>query len=61
VALRIKACPEGLLFEVQAALLRSIAERHDGKVWVESVLGQGSSFRLRIPFSSPDGSNKKLK
>jgi signal transduction histidine kinase len=43
------------------AIFRSIAEWHGGKVWVESVLGQGSTFRLLIPFSSPNGSNKKLK
>ena len=36
------------------AIVRSIAERHGGKVWVESVLGQGSTFFLLIPFTRPD-------
>jgi signal transduction histidine kinase len=31
------------------AIVRSIAERHGGKVWVESELGQGSIFYLRVP------------
>ncbi len=31
------------------AIVRSIAERHGGEVWVESVEGQGSTFHLRIP------------
>jgi PAS domain S-box-containing protein len=41
------------------AIVRSIAERHGGKVWVESVLGQGSTFFLLIPFMQPDGTKKK--
>ena len=31
------------------ALVKSIAERHGGKVWVESELGEGSIFYLQIP------------
>lgn len=31
------------------AIVRSIAERHSGKVWVESEVGQGSTFYLQIP------------
>jgi signal transduction histidine kinase len=31
------------------AIVKSIAERHNGRVWVESQLGQGSSFFLEIP------------
>ena len=31
------------------AIVRSIAEKHGGKVWVESVLGKGSTFFLLIP------------
>lgn len=31
------------------AIVKSIAERHGGKVWVESTLGKGSTFYLEIP------------
>ncbi len=31
------------------AIVRSIAEQHRGKVWVESELGKGSTFYLQIP------------
>jgi PAS domain S-box-containing protein len=35
------------------AIVRSIAEKHGGKVWVESELGQGSSFFLQVPVIQP--------
>jgi signal transduction histidine kinase len=31
------------------AIVKSIAERHGGSVWVESELGKGSTFYLKIP------------
>lgn len=31
------------------AIVRSIAESHSGKVWVESEVGKGSTFYLQIP------------
>jgi signal transduction histidine kinase/HAMP domain-containing protein len=31
------------------AIVRSIVERHGGKVWLESQLGQGSTFFLDVP------------
>ena len=31
------------------AIVRAIAERHGGKVWVESQVGKGSTFFLLIP------------
>ena len=43
------------------AIVRSIAERHGGKVWVESVLGQGSTFFLRIPFTQSEHIKKAAK
>ncbi|MGB8212408.1 MAG: ATP-binding protein [Anaerolineales bacterium] len=43
------------------AIVHSIAERHGGNVWVESVLGKGSTFFLFIPFNPPDASKKKPK
>jgi two-component system sensor histidine kinase VicK len=35
------------------AIVQSIAERHHGEVWVESVEGKGSIFYLKIPFAQP--------
>jgi PAS domain S-box-containing protein len=43
------------------AIVHSIAELHGGKVWVESMLGQGSTFFLLIPFNHSDASQKKSK
>ncbi len=41
------------------AIVRSIVERHGGKVWVESALGQGSTFYVVIPIAQPGGTRKK--
>ena len=35
------------------AIVKSIAERHGGKVWVESDLGKGSTFYLQVPIMQP--------
>ncbi len=37
------------------AIVKSIAERHGGKVWVESELGKGSSFFFEIPLRVSNG------
>ncbi|MBD2092973.1 response regulator [Microcoleus sp. FACHB-1515] len=34
------------------AICRSIVEQHNGKIWVESVLGQGSTFYVWLPIAS---------
>ncbi|GAB4523491.1 MAG: hypothetical protein Tsb0014_01080 [Pleurocapsa sp.] len=31
------------------AICRHIVEQHNGKIWVESILGQGSTFYLTVP------------
>jgi signal transduction histidine kinase len=31
------------------AIVKSIAERHGGRVWVDSQLGKGSIFSLEVP------------
>jgi len=35
------------------AIVHSIAESHGGRVWVDSVVGTGSTFHLQIPLTQP--------
>jgi two-component system phosphate regulon sensor histidine kinase PhoR len=46
--IRIKGTGLGL------AIVKSIAERHHGKAWVESKLGEGSTFYLALPKEQPE-------
>jgi PAS domain S-box-containing protein len=43
------------------AMVRSIAEQHGGRVWLESQQGQGSTFYLLIPLNQPEGIRKREK
>jgi len=36
------------------AIVKSIVERHHGRVWVESQLGEGSTFFIELPLRQPD-------
>jgi signal transduction histidine kinase len=40
------------------AMVRSIAEQHGGRVWLESQQGQGSTFYLLIPLTQPEATSK---
>ncbi len=40
------------------AIVKSIVERHHGRVWVESQLGEGSTFFIELPLRQPEESNK---
>jgi signal transduction histidine kinase/DNA-binding response OmpR family regulator len=43
------------------ALTKKLVQMHDGQIWAESTLGQGSVFKIQIPFKSelPVGETQK--
>jgi signal transduction histidine kinase len=36
------------------AICRSIVQQHDGQIWVESALGEGSTFYFTLPLYQPE-------
>lgn len=42
------------------SIVKSITDRHQGKVWVESILGKGCTFFLEIPVKQKGKTGKKL-
>jgi PAS domain S-box-containing protein len=36
------------------AICRSIVQQHEGRIWVESILGEGSSFYFTLPLMTAD-------
>jgi two-component system sensor histidine kinase VicK len=41
------------------AIVHSIAANHGGRIWVESVVGKGSTFYLQIPLTQPKPKESK--
>jgi signal transduction histidine kinase len=42
------------------SIVKSIADRHHGKVWAESILGKGCTFHLEIPIMHKGNIGKKM-
>lgn len=42
------------------ALVKSIVQRHEGRVWAESVLNQGSTFYIQLPLPPEDAAETRI-
>jgi signal transduction histidine kinase len=52
--------PKGSGLGLGLAIVKTFVEAHDGKVWVESVVGEGSTFRFTLPRTTSPKEGKAL-